>query len=470
MAQGHMLHTDFSGQGCVEQCYRMMDNACRQLGILLPNTWTQQHRACDNSKLCQNILQDGHQAAHIFTDIRDRLPGAHRDTLQGMRPKMDSAGNPVCHVEARRAYARMAKYLCVHAASCFGPDKKGRECLLHPHKQCPVSAPTQPSSPSAMPLRTVVAGTMCTPWFNFGKQSGWSHPHTESHLIWAEDCKHGDYHLATLENSEYFPLNTWREKMSPECITVDICVCPSMLGWPCRRLRLYATAINQKHLIWLGPAPGKALAEHFMSLFSRKVMVEGDVFVGIDSEVKRDSARRAMATCRGIFGGEYRIQDTFSPDMKRRLSLHTASQTDSTGLGGTCLVDLSQNPAKRQRSGPWFGAFAQSSKFASLTALPVDHRDYPYIFTPAEIAFVNGWPTISEVNGQQLPFHSSLPSVFKNLTFHQHSSVVGNGMHLHTMAAWLLYVQSHCVRRELLDRWAPRAEASLLSSMPAEEG
>ena len=92
---------------------------------------------------------------------------------------------------------------------------------------------------------------------------------------------------------------------------------------------------------------------------------------------------------------------------------------------------------------------------------PDRSKNGPYIFTPAEIDCANGWPVIP---GAPTAYVDSVPSVFKQLSYHQRALLAGNGMHLHTLAAWLMYVHAHCIRRSSLALWSPR------SSMPAERG
>ena len=455
--QGHILHTDFSGQGCVEMCLQMAEVAAREAGMTLPSQLLSLHRACDSHPLCQKILKS-FKPLHLFCDVADRVAGGHRDSLRAMRPELTAKGNPKDHEDACTKYNKMKGFLAQQGAAIFGPGKVSQGCLMHPGMACLVAAP-ESSSPH-VPLRTSVAGTMCTPWTKLGKGTGSGHPANESHHIWTEDAKRSDMDMVTLENSEFFPFNVWQDHMCPEWMTVHICVCPSMLGWPCRRMRMYATAINLKRMVWLGPVDPKQVMTDFLKLFARTVNEEADAFAFLDTEARREDLHHAMVLARGVHSGNVAVMNAMSPDTRVRLFDYEKMQEKAVGLGGSCVADLSQT-ASRGRLGPWFGAFARSSRFCSLTAIPKGSDNYPYVFTPAEVAFVNGWPSIGSVKGTEMPFTKCMPEALQNLSMRDCASVMGNGMHLHTMCAWLLYVQAHCVRRETLQSWWPLKEHSL---------
>ena len=470
MKNKHVLHTDFSGQGCVEQGLRMMEVACRRNHVRLLLPCLIQYRACDNDRVCHSVLvQSG--ALHVFGDVLERVPAAHRDTIRALRLKPDEMGNPTDAAHAACHRRKIKKYLKVHGPYIFGPNKAVGDCKIHPGKACPVNAPVEDLPSAESPVRTLVAGTMCTPWSAFGSRSGAAHPANHSHYVWAEDAKQSDFHLVTLENSEYFPVDEFRAHMQPNYLTVHTAICPSLLGWPIRRMRMFATSINLKHLVWLGPIGDKEIVDDFWSLFRAHVEVEADVFSFVDSDANRRAALQALAASRGIFGGYQQSRDVFPPDAKRRLDSYYAQRSQNEGLGGCCVADISQNPAKRTRLGPWFPSFARGTVSCSLIAVPKDDELFPYMFTRREVALAHGWLAIKNTaDGDALPYSETMPSVFETISPQQYSLLIGNGMHLHTMTAWLCYVVSHCVPRYSLESWSPVLEARLFSDVdPASD-
>lgn len=236
---------------------------------------------------------------------------------------------------------------------------------------------------------------------------------------------------------------------------------------------MYATAINLERLVWLGPSPQEpqSISDDFLGLFGARVCAEADIFAHVDTAESMQKYHRSLANLRGIFSGSHSTLDLLPPDAQRRLQGYMDLVEDSRGLGGSCVADLSQNPAKRPRIGPWFGACTRSSMFISLTAGASDSSASaaagPYLFSPAEISFANGWPSIPVHGPNSAPsvFTDTYPEVLKGLGARQLAALCGNGMHLHTISAWLMYVKSHCVTRKSLLMWNPMDEERLASSV-----
>ena len=179
--------------------------------------------------MCQSVLvQSG--ALHVFGDVLERVPAGHRDTIRALRPKPDEMGNPTDAAHAACHRRKIQKYLKVHGPYIFGPNKAVGDCKIYLGKACPVNAPVEDLPSAESPVRTLVAGTMCTPWSAFGSRSGAAHPANHLHYVWAEDAKQSDFHLVTLENSEYFPVDEFRAHMQPNYLTVHTAICPSLLG------------------------------------------------------------------------------------------------------------------------------------------------------------------------------------------------------------------------------------------------
>lgn len=459
MANGHVLHSDFSGQGCVEQSYVMMEKALTSMGVALPNGGTAVWRVTDTDALCQKVLRCQH-ANHIFARVEDRVPEPHKTKMEALRPKVDDkTGRPLNPEEAKQQYGKMRTYLASNGNDMFNTEcmTTMSQCLVH-KKLCPTQAPVDNTLPAELqPLRSVIAGTMCTPWTSLGSMSGPAHPANESHIIWAEHARQEAADIVSLENSEFFPVDDYRKTMMPNHQVVNIVVCPTMLGWPVRRVRLLASAINLKRMVWVGPTEEQAVSDDFLNTFGSHVEVEADAFSFIDEVSNRTAFLKSLAASRGIFG-DFMVKDILPPDAFRRLQSGLESYRHHIGLGGSCAVDLSQNPRKRKRMGPWFPSFARSTMSASYTALSEDDNMFPYLFTPREIAQVHGWPALKKIAGEAAPFHDLMPSIFDELTPSQYGNLIGNGMHLHVMGAWLTYVKSQCVPRFLLESWSPTRE------------
>ena len=464
MMNGHVMSTDFSGQCSAEMAIKMQEVAFQTGGVALPHC-TSFYRTSDTSKLCQKVIKacshPYHGPHHLFDSVSDCLPDEVGQEIENLRPAVDKNNVPIDPQYAAQRHGKM-KALLRHVGPHIFQSGRWAKCLIH-NKVCrfDMPMPARPCNMEQRPLMSVMAGPICLPWTSFGPKNGPAHPANESYLVWGEHIKHAGYDLASLENSEYFPVRSLSEHMSDTHLTISMALCPTLMGWPLRRHRTLATCINLRSLIWLGPIDKESISDDFMKFFGRHVQVEADVFAHLDSIQNHDDNVRSLAGSRGKYGDKVTTWDTLPPDAKHRLLAYQDMIGQHTGLAGTCVGDLSQNPAKRKRIGPWLPAFARTTIACSFTA--GGPPEFPYLFTPREVAFAHGWPSLQRVDGELSPFHFLYPSIFDELTRAESTSLLGNSMSLPVIAAWWCYIVSNCMPRHHVGAWMPVREAQLCS-------
>ena len=91
--------------------------------------------------------------------------------------------------------------------------------MLHPGVACPISWQDDelnlPVPHGRRPITACIAGTMCTPWSPFGARKGLADPSTELWHVWSNEVAALKYDMTTLENSEFFPVEPFVDKMRP---------------------------------------------------------------------------------------------------------------------------------------------------------------------------------------------------------------------------------------------------------------
>ena len=183
------------------------------------------------------------------------------------------------------------------------------------------------------------------------------------------------------------------------------------------------------------------------------MVAEGDLFSNLDSTQAMDDSRRELARKRGIHRGP--LTD-FKPFLTRkgqeRLSDYQRMVPERIGARGSCICDLGQGLRKRARIRPWLPTSTKSSRFASLTK---GGRYVEHIFTPDELAFAHGWPSLKFDSNAD--FQDAMPSELGRLGQVQRQKVLGNGVHLCMLYAWNLYIESHVIRRSQLSGYVPRS-------------
>ena len=209
------------------------------------------------------------------------------------------------------------------------------------------------------------------------------------------------------------------------------------------RKRLFATAVNRNTMHWIGPEDMDLVTEDFMTFFRVKVLLNADSFVGVDCPIMQKTFRMALAAMRGIYNttavDQMQLEDFLPPGGRTRLQKHIEAFEKlraSAGHVPAWAADLSQNPDHMFRAGVWMPTLARSSVIASLTKRR--------LFTPGELSFSQGWPRQGISDPKYL---EAVGFNFDTLSASAQRSLTGNGMNLNVMAAWLMYVMCHVVRK-----------------------
>jgi hypothetical protein len=249
---------------------------------------------------------------------------------------------------------------------------------------------------------------------------------------------------------------------------------PQDLGWPACRRRLFVTAVKKETLLWFGPSQPSEIRSAFLKMFGARVILEGDIFWGLDSGAHRAAFMRHLCATRGVWplaGASLKLVDVLSPGardyIKGYKNLLKNGKRKIGALHGSYIVDLSQNPAKRARSGAWLPTAARSSKFALLVRGGQEVE--PSILTPNELNFSQGWPSLDV--GCKLDFAKDMSYDLGALPPRQQQSLTGNGIHLASFAAWVFFIKTQCVRRDQHEGLPASiaSSSSAAAAVPAEK-
>lgn len=216
LERGLVVHTDCSGRGTPESTLLLLDVALREVGFALPAEWLGFWRACDSSKLCQDVLlASAHKPVHMFTSLLKMLPYDTQNEIKKLRP---SAGADYDTKVA--AYRSMNTYLRQNAHRLYGREQRAHNCVLHDaHSGCFPSW-REPEGVSARhrPLTSNFSGPPCVPWAQNGSRDGLAHTQMESWLLWRNMNFNLDFDMIILENSDHFPIDLIRDELPPEYI------------------------------------------------------------------------------------------------------------------------------------------------------------------------------------------------------------------------------------------------------------
>jgi hypothetical protein len=123
-------------------------------------------------------------------------------------------------------------------------------------------------------------------------------------------------------------------------------------------------------------------------------------------------------------------------------------------LSGAYCSDISQNPVKRNRSGPLMPTLAKSTVVVNMSSPENSSRQIGgHIYTTNELSFSQGWPAIAYPGNKK--YQSCVGANTSSLSWSAQQDLLGNGMVLPALGAWLLYVSGNVVRRDVLQQLAP---------------
>jgi hypothetical protein len=207
--------------------------------------------------------------------------------------------------------------------------------------------------------------------------------------------------------------------------------------------------------VWAGP---QDVAAEFQQIFARKVVASGAVFI-LDSEENHRAVWCDFGKQRGRYIKDDAaidslcLRDLLCNSGRKRYDDYNAAflAGDGVGLDGTFICDLSQDVDFSPKCGSTFCTTTRSSFWFNFQT--------NHLFTPAEIRFAHGWPSIAN--------HSICVEgpVFQECTRSQLRKLAGNGMHLAAMGAFIAYCLSQLRRRDEL-QGSPSVMTKLTSQAP----
>ena len=424
--------------------------------------------ACDKTERSLSLLASLERGPkHVFAGILEMLPEKEQRKIAGMRPEADDNNQM-----KRAAYAKQYEYIKANKALLFPKAAQAHNCTRHAglctiEWQCAEDVP-----PSQCPLRENFSGPLCKPWTPYGQRLKDADETIEFFHLWVARMSESDYDLVFLENSELFEWFRFRDAMLPRFEVYYIINGIQDMGFPMGRVRLYGVAINRATMLWAGPSENNAVVDSFNEIFGCKVMLDADVYAGLDSTENIHAHKVDLAHLRGMYSDidALPMNAFFSPCAQETLKTLEAMYRKSikTGANGALVGDLSQSPS-RVRAGPWLPAMARSSLLMSFSR--------QHIFTPNEIDFAMGWPVVDILapDGNPSVFPGVLPPQFKQLDRTSRRIFAGNGMCLQQVMAWYTYCHAHVIRRSDCYTLYPhvrlpkRRASEHVEQIPAEE-
>ena len=225
-------------------------------------------------------------------------------------------------------------------------------------------------------------------------------------------------------------------------------------------MRLMCAAIDRAAFVWCGPDHTKPalLKEDFLKFFGKRCAADCNVFAGADTVENVEAERARRAEHAGVpvekMPSATALDFMKTSKQKEYMQRYVELLPDRVGhLSKTMVCDLSQNPAKRLRCGPWSPSPTRGMDLCLLNQAD-GARNRGYFFTAGELGLMMGWPTVTAASNRK--YRQCMSFELGKLTARQQRSLQGNGMHLCSMASYLAWIFSHCLRRDVVREYLPQ--------------
>ena len=156
-------------------------------------------------------------------------------------------------------------------AFCF---QHGRECSVH-RQVCLGS------------LKLLVAGVACADWSVYGNQNGWLGASCAPFVQFVVEALHGDYDVILIECTD--SLDRFGFYMFKPTFQIHyLNLCPSSVGWPIRRPRLYTVMIKNQGMVVHDIVTTLGFEKIFALVFNCRPMISGDDLFRAPDDVVND--------------------------------------------------------------------------------------------------------------------------------------------------------------------------------------
>ena len=468
-----VLTSHFSGIGTAEMALAVVSaSMTERAAVEVEVPWTS-WSATDLDDTCVNILCNhtgAHKPMHVFRDILDRIPIVKLRHLQHLQLHWCTFYNQqikTCKGARRAATLREYCHRFLHEAlevlqDVTFPRQSLAFCEVH-KCGCVVAPPKFLDGKPVLWLD--VFGLICTPWTTQGKQMSWLDPNAIPTFIQLLQFDRGEAQIGIAECTPFLDMVGVRTLM-PNTQIFDVTFCPSDLGLPTVRRRLYAILIKTG----AGAQPRFKLSglHGLLEKYSfKKVIAHPSIYFRANSADIRDMTYE-FARRRGVVphpsGRRYDYLDVLPSAMKKCLETHMArweAHREERAANDHAVDDSESWYADISQSPLWGGQFVARIPTLIRNSVIWGERE-KRMLCPREHFGVQGLPTyepssmafkvspiqqllLAPVSAQRSAVHhdpapdTTAEQVMKSQNFVR---LAGNGMHLPTVGLIMCYTLS----------------------------
>ena len=324
------------------------------------------------------------------------------------------------------------KHIQEHGREKLVGECQGR-CWVH-NRTCHVLPMRSSTSKTQSSFTLCVAGASCTDFSKMGLQEKWLGNTALPFLQWWYELMLVLPDAVVLENVKGFDLEVLRDLLPGYRMSV-VETCPSDLGIPISRRRLYMIFLREATTSWTEEVQINGVQMTYNQCFHRVVSMYGDTL--LRASVEDVSTRvAALASARGLpmersSGTQWSSWQVMGVGKRARLSAHEAALQESFGSRPPVVTNIAQTTQYAKFTSGLVPSLLKNSDLWS-------HRLQREAL-PGELMELQGYVVYPNSKVDICPFWEAMKT-------HEHSlgKYAGNGMHLACVGTVLLFTLACC--------------------------
>jgi hypothetical protein len=443
--------TDYSGLDCVRESSEMGVAGCTaRFGWNFERTPLDFSRSCDcGTTQTEFLLRVARELDHgrpcHFRDIMDRLPAAGKEHILAAIPNKKASA-----AVRSAAYADMKEWIEMNRSWLFPVDAT---CWCEVHQQQCAVRPLVDGDDSVdnrliRPIQINAAGVCCQGWSTEGAGNASGHSSEAPHAVWLQERKEFfDRQAEDLLFNECTPRYPAEQRMKAKfgdgVFVLSTTTGPELFGWPCKRMRKLTAVINKQTFVWLGPDD---ITEDFSNRFHRATLLDGEALFTADDE-ERSKEYSVLASSRSfnmspadvpLTGKHELLTMVLPPGAIARMQDWHGVREGKQSQNGVLICDVDHNITAGSVAG---ADWPVQLTHGSIMCLKGDDKNDWRLATGLEHYSAMGFrmhrPTLGQFG------FSKLHKIISDMPINKQKCLAGNGMHLLTQSAFMLYVMAN---------------------------
>ena len=305
------------------------------------------------------------------------------------------------------------------------------------------------------PLIVSASGLTCTDFTPLGAQRGDSGPSNLEHITWKSArlslAKRALEAIWFAETGSLYKAKSKQASLSTHHHLVSVLTGPNHQGYATVRNRSLSAGINKEKFVWVGP-PEEEVQLTFDAIFCRNRCIDGRVYLMASEDEVRTFAISCATSRKKMLPAATNPSSyfcTISPPHCVQLKSEYERSFASKGIPPPHFADLDHHAGFGPKHGNMVPPLDTHPKTFTWHAPGDGHMNCERYLTPRELLASLGVDAYEAISGGRNL--SPLLTALESQPLAKQLQMIGNGVHLPSIAAWFLFVVGNCIPVESIN-------------------